>query len=149
MDLRKIRNLLMISIGVFTLSLFACEADSTDLPDVEDCENYDYQDCNTVQPFEAKMIINFSVSSKIKSVPFVVYKGYVDDNNIYFQDTAWDANVEYLMPVDEYWSIMATYKVDGKTIKVIDGGSIKVHSANVCDSTCWSVKDLVLDAIIK
>ena len=148
MDLRKIRNRVILGLGIFTLSLFACEEKTADFTAV-DCETYDYHNCNTLRPIEAKMLINFSVSSRIKSVPFIVYKGYVDDNNIYFQDTAWDASIEYLMPVNEYWSIMATYKIDGKTIKVIDGGSIKAHSSNVCDSTCWTVNELVLDAIIK
>lgn len=149
MDLRKIKTFLVFSITVFVLGQYACKGGASDLPNVEDCENYDYQDCNTIQPFEAKMVINFSVSSKIKSVAFEVYKGYVDDNNLYFQDTAWDASKEYLMPVDEYWSVKATYHIDGKTIKVIDGGNIKVTNANVCDSTCWSVNELVLDAAIK
>ena len=136
---------------VFTvlLAFSACNAASSDLPNVEDCENYDYQDCNTVQPYEAKLQINFSITSKIKSVPFEVYKGYVEDNNLFFRDTAYSAFLEYDVPVDNYYTVKAIYQMEGKTLKVIDGGNIKTHSKSVCDSTCWSVNDLNLSVIIK
>ena len=149
MDITALRNLLVVMATLMTLGLLSCNADSTDLSYVEDCENYNYKDCNTIEPIEASLFINFSISSKIKFVSFEVYKGYVDDNNLYFQDTSWNASMEYQMPVNEYWSVKATYHIDGKTIKVIDGGNIKVQSAKVRDSTCWSVNNLVLNAIIK
>jgi len=149
MDLKKINRYFAFFVGFFILSFVACEATSSDLPNVDDCENYTYQDCNTTEPLEANLVINFSISSRNKSVVFEVYKGYVDDNNLYFRDTSWESSIEYSVPVNEYYSVMAIYHLDGKTIKVIDGGSIKTHSKKVCDSTCWSVKDLGLNAYIK
>ena len=140
-------SLLTVILGLVVL--FSCEAESSDLPNVEDCEHYDYKDCNATQPYEASMTINFSITSQNKEVVFEVYKGYVDDNNLFFRDTSTVASLSYYMPVNEYWSVLAIYHRDGKTIKVIDGGKIKVHSKKVCDSTCWSVDDLVLDAVLK
>ena len=146
MDVR-LKVILLWSISMLTV-LYSCKSGSSDLPDVEDCEHYDYADCNSVQPFEADVAFNFSISSKNKMVPFEVYKGYVDDNNLYFKDTSWSDRLIYQLPVNEYWSVKAAYKSGGKTVFVIDGGKLKVHSKKVCDSTCWSVDDLELDAII-
>ena len=143
-----IKWVLLLCFSMITL-LFSCDASQSDLPDVEDCEHYDYKDCNTVEPYDAEMIINFSISSKTKYVPFEVYKGYVDDQVLLFRDTSWSDQLSYNMPVNERYSIKAKYKKDGKTIYVIDGGKLKVHSKKVCDSTCWSVDHLELDAILK
>lgn len=132
-----------------SLSLFSCDATRSDLPNVEDCEHYDYIDCNTIEPTEAEVLINFSISTKVKSVPFEVYKGYVDDHDLLFRDTAWSDQLSYYLPVNERWAVKAKYVLNGKITYVIDGGKLFKHSKKVCDSTCWSVDNLELDAILK
>ncbi|RUA24106.1 MAG: hypothetical protein DSY76_08380 [Bacteroidetes bacterium] len=132
-----------------TLLLFSCDAVRSDLPNVEDCGTYDYNDCNTIQPTEAEVLINFSISSKVKYVPFEVYEGYVDDQVLRFRDTAWADQLSYYLPVDKRWSVKAKYLQNEKTIYVIDGGKLYTHHKKVCDSTCWSVDKLELNAILK
>lgn len=149
MDLKIRSSYLTLVLGMLILSLYACEPINSDFPYIEDCENYDYYDCNTSEPFESNLVLNFTMSSRIKFVAFEVYKGYVDDDHLYFCDTSWESSIEYRVPVDEYYSVMAIYHLDDKTIKVIDGGAIKTQSKRVCDSICWSVNELFLNVYIK
>jgi hypothetical protein len=145
----RVKNILLMLLLGSLLALYSCKGSADDLPEVEDCDKYFYEDCNTIQPIEADMTIHFSINTHIKQVAFEVYKGYVDDNHLFFRDTTTNTSVTYRMPVDEYWSVLAIYQRDGKTIKVIDGDKIRVHSKKVCDSTCWSVSNIDLEVELK
>jgi hypothetical protein len=127
----------------------SCEQEKVDLPNVEDCDHYYYEDCNTQEPFESGVRFDFSINRQTHFVVFEVYKGTVDEGSLFFTDTAFDASVTYIMPVNEYYSAIATYQVDGKTIKVIDGGNLVKQGKTVCDSTCRGVNELVLDLSIR
>lgn len=147
-----LRNLRLTILGLLIIQIglsIACKNDTYDLPYAEDCENYDYYDCNTTEPQEASMFLNFSINSQVEFVVFDVFKGYTDDDNLFFTDSCWTSQIEYYMPVNQYYSVRATYHIDGKTIKVIDGDELKTKSAKVCDSTCWSVNTLDLNLTLK
>ena len=136
-------------LPLLLLFLFVrCAEDRVDLPDVEDCENYDYQDCNTTNPVDAEVKFNFSINKQIHYVSFEVYKGTIDDGTFFFADTAFSSDEYYMLPVDEYYSAIATYHLDGKVVKVIDGGKLRKSSKKVCDSTCWAVNKLSMDLIL-
>ena len=139
---------LSILITVFLLLLFSCKQASSDLPNVQDCENYYYEDCNTIEPIEGSVHLKFSINQKIHSVIFDVYKGYVDEGNLFFSDTSYDSEVDYIMPVDQYYSVKAKYIINGVSLKVIDGGELRKTSKQVCDSTCWATNELKLDLSI-
>jgi hypothetical protein len=141
----KIKRVFWLVLLLFV----SCEQNRVDLPDVADCEHYYYEDCNTQEPFEAEVKFLFSINRQTHFVIFEVYKGTVDEGTLFFTDTAVDASVSYIMPVGEYFSALATYQVDGKTIKVIDGGKLIKQGKTVCDSTCWGVNELVLDLSIR
>lgn len=127
----------------------SCEADDIDLPEVEDCSNYMYEDCNSVEPIDGIARFFFSINEQNSFVVFDVYLGNVDDGNWFFRDTSWNSTVEYVLSVDQYYSVKATYNANGKSLKVIDGGEIRKYSKVVCDSTCWDISELELDISIK
>ncbi|RLD66969.1 MAG: hypothetical protein DRI84_03630 [Bacteroidetes bacterium] len=145
----KLKYVLVFVLFGFLSYLYSCERGGADLPNVEDCENYYYEDCNTVEPFEGNLTLIFSINQQVHSVTFEVYKGNVDDGNLFFSDTSWNSSVDYIVPTNEYYSVKATYQVNGKQLHVIDGGSLRKFSRLVCDSTCWAVDDLSLDLSIQ
>jgi len=110
----------------------------------DDCSNYDYHDCNTLEPTNSSLKMSFSLNSQIHSVPFVIYKGNVEDNSVLYHDTAFASEVIYSLDFGSY-SVKAEYHINGKTIYAIDGGKMIKWSNNVCDSTCWSADSLSLD----
>ncbi len=132
-------------IGLFTiligLLLSACEPTTNN----EDCDTYNYYDCNTVEPFEAKLTMDFTISKNIRWVAFEIYKGRFDENNVIVRDTARNSTIEYTMPIPEYYSVRAIYKIDNKTIYTIDGVKMDKKSIQKCDSVCWQDADEKLD----
>jgi hypothetical protein len=139
---------LTILMLIIVTHFFSCKESSVDLPNVENCENYYYEDCNTIEPVEGSVRLNFSINKQIHMVVFDVYKGYVDEGNLFFSDTSWNSNIEYIMPINQYYSVKATYLINGISLKVIDGGELKNYSKQVCDSTCWAADELTLDLSI-
>ena len=137
--------LLLLASGVWN----ACTENSVELPDVEDCEHYSYSDCNTVEPVDAPVRFIFTINNQIHHVIFTVYRGTIDEGSVFFTDTTSDSDLDYYLDVNEYYSAIATYEVDGKQIKVVDGGKLVKASKKVCDSVCWNVNDLVLDLSIR
>lgn len=129
--------------------IYSCKQDEVDLPEVEDCTSYMYEDCNTVEPIDGIVRFFFSINQHNNYVIFDVYQGNVDDGNLYFRDTSWNSSLEYILPVEQYYSVKATYIVDGNSLKVVDGGKIRTYSSVVCDSTCWGMNKLELDLSIK
>jgi len=142
------KTFLSITAVLFLFHLYSCTENNTDLPNVEDCENYYYEDCNTVEPIEGSVHLKFSINQKIHSVVFDVYKGYADEGNLFFSDTSYDSEVDYIMPIDQYYSVKAKYIINGVSLKVIDGGELRKKSKQVCDSTCWATNELKLDLSI-
>jgi len=57
--------------------------------------------------------------------------------------------VTYNMPIPEYYSVRAIYKLDGKTIYTIDGVKMDKKSVQKCDSVCWNDANKDLDLTIQ
>ncbi len=136
----------LISFLIIILLATSCKK-TFDHP--ESCDDYDYYDCETIEPEVGKATFRFTINDKVWNVPFVIYKGSVEDNNVLFIDTA---RAESIVQYDLYfgtYSVKAKYVVDGKTIYVVDGGEMEKWSNDVCDSVCWSWDELDLDLRIK
>ena len=132
----------LLSIVLF---LYSCE----EIVPNEDCETYNYYDCNSVEPFEAELKMSFTISKNIHWVAFEIYKGGFDENNIIVYDTAWNSTVTYNMPIPEYYSVRAIYKLEDKTLYTIDGVKMDKKSVQKCDSVCWKDANKELDLTIQ
>jgi len=141
----KISSLFGLLSIVLVLFLYSCEETVTD----EDCETYNYYDCNSVEPFEAKLTMKFTISKNIHWVAFEIYKGGFDENNIIVYDTARNSTVTYNMPIPEYYSVRAIYKLEDKTLYTIDGVKMDKKSVQKCDSVCWKDANKELDLTIQ
>ena len=131
---------------MFILSLsISCEQDISD----EDCDTYGYADCNTEEPFEAELKLNFTINSNNKRVPFQIIDGRVDNGKIIVYDTAETSEIVYVMALPYYYSVKATYKSGDKTIFAIDGVNMKANSIEKCDSVCWNLPTFRLDLTLQ
>jgi len=110
----------------------------------DDCSYYDYNNCNTTEPQVTDATFKFTLNGQISYVPFIIYKGDIEDGTPLYYDTAFSSMVYYYLDFGKY-SVKATYKVDGKTIYVIDGGFAEKWSNQICDSVCWGWDSLNFD----
>lgn len=108
--------------------------------DYVDPENVNCNDCYTEKPELSALIINFSETIS-DSVLITVFRGYVNESML-----EWEGYVKsspfflYETPVDNYYSVKATYLKNGTSIQVVDADELKTQFVeNVCDSDCFIV----------
>lgn len=111
-----------------------------DKPIVQDCENYDFSDCDLDEPEWGFLIIDVTINDENTKVPIVIYKGYMEDNIIEWEDTATTSKYEIDVSLNQYYSVVATYKSGDKTILAVDGDYFEKKRVKVCDERCWIIK---------
>ena len=123
----------MIAISVLLSSCF-------DTYDTDEC---DYTNCNTTYPNEGTMTVKVSESED--GVPIEIYEGFYDTGILLDRDTIYSYEKDYLLAPQMYYTVVAEYESNGNIIHVVDGGRIIVQSKKVCDSTCYTVRDLTVN----
>lgn len=138
----KIYLKLFVVITIFILA-FSCEQD----PFVFDV---DCDECYFPEPDTADLILKFTINDENPFVPYVLYKGNIEEANIDWIDTAYQEK-EYLpSAIDEFYSIKAFYKKGDQTLIVVDGDKLKTnYTSDVCNTECWTIKGGSLDLRIK
>lgn len=113
------------------------------------------EDCLDIKPTTGSLIINFTEQKSKDGVILKIYKGlYLEnavDNNLISQDTV-TISPFYLdgVEVNETYSVEATYTVNNKKIKVIDGNEMKVNSIKAtCNKDCWIYRGGEMDCNLK
>jgi len=121
------------------------------------CENVDWEkinnpciDCYRDKPEEGLLEIKLS-KDKIKSgIPLVICRDDFEYNRIEWVDTAYEADYDIWVPVNQYYSVRAEYQKDDKKIFVFDGDKVRiVKETSDCDSVCWRAKDGKVDLRLK
>ncbi len=110
--------------------------------DEEFCEDYNYSDCDTYEPYSFDMEI--VISSRSEGVPVWFYSGNVENGTLLFADTVYSTFYEEVIFGGEY-SIKAEYKEGDKIIFAVDGCKPTKRSTNKCDSVCWTSSHCDLD----
>lgn len=112
--------------------------------------NINCEDCYTSKPDSADLIVNITINEENKSVPLKFFRGKVEEGIIEWIDTAYTSTLYLYSPIDEFYSIKAFYKKDGKTIIAIDGDKMKTSLVtDVCETDCWIIKGGILDVRLK
>jgi hypothetical protein len=106
-----------------------------------DCSTYDYSDCNTTEPVEARLHVKLTINSENTSVPLTIYTGKLEENAVYLRDTVSKESYDTLLPVGNYYTVSALYRKGDVSITAVDGDKISKSKRTVCDSVCWSVKE--------
>lgn len=137
-----------IIISILTL-LFFTECEETTYVDEEECYDYDYSDCNTVEPLEGAIIIDLTINKDNPEVEIIVFNGKPEYLDTFTVETVTNPQFQVIVPLNAYYSAKAKYKVDDNIIYASDGDKIKSISSAVCDSTCWSVSGGRIDVRLK
>ena len=120
-----------------------------DFPNVDDCYDYDYSDCNTSKPTEGDLIIKLTINDENPEVPIIIFKGNYDNKDTLRKILYDDELLRVSLKVEEYYSVTVEYKSGNKTITAVDGDNIKIIKRYVCDSVCYGVKEGKVDLRLK
>jgi hypothetical protein len=102
----------------------------------------DCDDCWGFKPDSADLLIYLTINQDNPEVPIVIYRGNFEDGEVDFLDTARQSTYTLYSAIDQYYSITAEYKVDGKTIIAVDGDVMKAKNAkSSCEFECWIITD--------
>ncbi len=128
---------------------FAVLNPGCDLAD-EDCnKGYRPYDCVTTSPDNGVVRVEVVIDAGNSSVPIVLYRGTVEQNQVVVIDTLKSVSKEYSLPNGDY-SVRAQYRtiVNGNpsTVYSVDGGNLTFSTTEYCDGNCYSSGTLVLDA---
>ncbi len=143
------KYLIIASIIIFYIISFSCQKGNFSF-------DVNCADCYSSKPDSADLIVKLTFNDLNDSIPLIFYKGKVEEGNVEWIDTASvqnypDGKYYLYSPVNEYYSIKATYKTkNGKTLIAVDGDNfVTRHVTDVCDTDCWIVKGGILDVRLK
>jgi hypothetical protein len=107
-------------------------------------------DCYSPKPDSAYMTIRFTINADYKVVPFVLYRGDFEDNQVDWIDTSRTATKDVWVRIDQQYSVKAKYSKGDKTLYAVDGGKIKVLLVTgTCDQDCYVIKDKTMNLEIR
>ncbi len=130
----------LLLVFIFILIIFnSCEQTFVNSP--EDCLNYDYSDCNTTEPTLVPLNIKLTLNDENLSVPLIIYKGKLEENNIIIIDTANSESYNVMLAPDNYYTVKARYISGNDIIYAIGGDNVKKIRNQVCDSICWTTQE--------
>jgi len=117
------------------------------------CDEYmgivDCDECYSIEPDSADLIIYFTINNDHPEVPLIVYRGNIENDTDWI-DTAITSPYYLYSEIDQFYSVKAEYKVGDRIINVVDGGTIKAkHVSESCDVECWVITGGELNAELK
>lgn len=115
---------------------------------VEDCNNYNYSDCNTTEPSLAGLNIKLTINAQNPEVLIEIFKGKYEENNLVYSELVNVEKFSVLLP-PSYYSVRATYRKGNETVYAIDGDKCKINYTQVCDSLCWDTDEGYLNLELK
>jgi len=133
-----LKNIKFLSI-LWLFALISCNDNQVPQVADEECDTYDYSDCNTVEPKQDILKIELTINDENPKPVLKIYDGFIEENNVIYSDTMTSAHFELYINLNKHYSASIDYKKDGKTITAVDGTDFLAKSSQVCDSICWYV----------
>ena len=138
--------LLLLTFISLLLIGSACSSEAAG-PDVNCFE------CRNTLPDSGIVTIRLSINDQNKLVPIEVYNASYNENmsdKLVLKDTLSIEKMNYKLPVDQYYSVKATYRSGNKTINAIDGEALKTRNAtSYCSQNCWIIYGGQIDVTLK
>jgi hypothetical protein len=135
----------IVKIGIILLGVIIAFACNEYLGLTVNCD-----ECYYPEPDSADLTIYLTINENHPEVPIVLYRGDVENGQEDWIDTARETPYRLYSAVNQFYSVTAEYKVDEKTIVVIDGDELKPkHVSDACDYECWVLAGGVLNAELK
>ncbi|PWH81875.1 hypothetical protein [Brumimicrobium oceani] len=108
------------------------------------------QICYTQKPDELYIKVELSNNPNSEAIEVKLYKGYIDDGELYDTFFTTENTVYYLMPEGERYSVTAKYKDGNDYILVVDSEKLRSESYENCEETCYDWdEEIVLDLKLK
>lgn len=128
---------------LLSISFFSCKRELFTF-------NVNCDECHTVEPDSADLIVRITINEENEAVPLIFYKGKAENGIIEWVDTSYTTTLYLYSRVNEFYSVRAKYKKGDKTIYVIDGDKLITKLvSDVCERDCWIVKGGILDVQLK
>ena len=124
---------------------------SCDIDDSIDYDNVSCEDCYIEKPEKSYLEITFSDDIN-DSVFIEVFKGYVDDSPYEWRGWITESSPFnlYETPVDNFYSVKATYFKDSTSVSVIDADELETAFVkNYCDENCYIIRGGFYDVRLK
>lgn len=103
------------------------------------------EECNTSIIDSGDVKVRISYKSGQPGIPVILYKGYVEDKEIVWQDTVFQSEIFIYMPVGERYAAEAYYQTSGKTVVALDGKKLKNDTYRECGTKCYDFPTISLD----
>ncbi len=139
----KTLNIVLIRLMIFIL-VFASWSACDEYMGVVDCD-----ECYSIEPDSADLIIYLSVNNDYPEVPIIVFKGNIEDDTDWV-DTAVTSPYYLYSKIDQFYTVKAEYQVGDRIINVVDGDKVKAkHVSESCDVECWVITGGKINAELK
>lgn len=109
----------------------------------EEWEMLDCSECYAEEPFEAELNVKLTINNLNPGVVLRVYSGKIEEEILILADTVSTGRWSTILPVNEYYTVTATYRAIASTYMVtaIDGNLVRTRKVrSVCDQSCWVVR---------
>ncbi|MFC2087105.1 hypothetical protein ACFLSA_02955 [Bacteroidota bacterium] len=110
----------------------------------------DCDECYLEEPDYEALVINLTKNSQNDSILVTVFSGTIEKKDTVFFGYI-DTTILYVdVPLNKYYSAIATYKNGEEIVMVYDGDRIKTkYKGEACDKPCYVVRGGYLDLRIK
>lgn len=129
----------LISTAGFILFLsFSCNP--------EEWELFDCSECYTEEPAMAEINVKVTINNVNSYVVLDFYSGRIEEEILILTDTARTESFSTVLPVNEYYTVTATYyggipDLTYYNITAIDGNFVRTEMVRTrCDQPCWVVR---------
>ncbi len=134
-------KLLLLSLFILVLAVFPYSCDNDYIYDSTDCA-----DCLSIEPYEADLHIKVSLNDENRRIPVVVLRGKLENHDTLLADTISTETGYINVPLNQYYTVVATYYSGNTIIKAVDGDEIKKNNiSNIWGDVCWVVKGGIID----
>lgn len=112
--------------------------------------NVNCNECYTEYPQYEELTASITINEENNRVPFTVYYGPYERDNVAFRDTVWDNKLYLWLETDVDYTIKVDYMKNGRPYYVIDGAKLKVRKdTENCDQPCYFATGKSIDLRIK
>ena len=137
---------LFFSISIFLSFLLLMQNCQTITYDEEDCY---YNNCNTIEPFETLLSVNYTKNDQNPHPLILLMSGHYEENNIIDTLSPDSTNLQVWVSLNHYYTVVAKYKVGNDSVIAIDGKYLEKKSYWECDSLCWKYDEGYIDVTLK
>lgn len=129
---------LIISAILILISVISCNP--------EEWEFVDCSECYTSKPDVAEINVKLTLNNTNPYVAINVYSGRIEEEILILSDTARTESWSTVLPVDEYYTVTATYwsgaaDLNYYNVTAIDGSHVRTRKiSDACDEPCWVVR---------